>query len=60
MSRTAVRTRLVVTVATGEASRAEGATAGAVVTTAAVVAMTPEAVDAAVAAEADTTTYLLE
>lgn len=50
----AVRTRVVVAVATGEASRTEGAAAGAVVvvTTAAVVAMNPEAVEVAVEAEA--------
>lgn len=52
----AVRTRVVVAaaVATGEASRTEGAAAGAVVavTTAAVVAMNPEAVEVVVEAEA--------
>lgn len=51
----AVRTRVVAAaVATGEASRTEGAAAGAVVavTTAAVVAMNPEAVEVVVEAEA--------
>lgn len=43
----AVRTTAVMVVATGEASRTEGARA--VVTTAAVVAMNPEAVEAGVA-----------
>lgn len=50
----AVRTRVAVAVATGEASRTVGAAAGAVavVTTAAVVAMNPEVVEVAVEAEA--------
>lgn len=52
---TAIRTRVVeAVVATGEASRTVGAVAGAVevVTTEAVVAMNPEAVEVAVEAEA--------
>lgn len=50
----AIRTRAVVAVATGEASRTVGAAAGAVavVTTAAAVAMNPEVVEVAVEAEA--------
>lgn len=50
----AIRTRVVVAVATGEASKTVGAAAGAVavVTTAAVVAMNPEVVEVAVEAEA--------
>lgn len=50
----AIRTKVVVAVATGEASRTVGDEAGAVavVTTEAVVAMNPEVVEAAVEAEA--------
>lgn len=50
----AIKTRVVVAVATGEANRIVGAAAGAVavVTTATVVAMNPEVVEAAVEAEA--------
>lgn len=50
----AIRTRVVAAAATGEASRTVGAVAGAVavVTAAAVVAMNPEVVEAAVEAEA--------
>lgn len=50
----AIKTRVVVAVATGEANRIVGAAAGAVavVTTATVVAMNPEVVEVAVEAEA--------